>query len=174
MALEKLTVNRIGDEKVMSGVAKATGKPYNFRKVGIQVNEYPERWFDFTYNERNPLSVGQQYEFEVSSREYNGQTYWSAGFPKRGPGGGGGMSPEQYEKIMQMLNAINANVLRLLPSGNVSMAGVTNRAVQHAVPPAVGFDPAAIDAAFDAAYAANHPETDEEPSLASFDDLSKQ
>ena len=87
--MEKLTINRVGPEKVIEYTNKKTGKPDSFKKVGVQTNEYGERWFDVTFRGDVPVKVGQSYEFEISEREYTkkdgsiGKSY-DAKLPKAG------------------------------------------------------------------------------------------
>lgn len=108
--MEKLTINRIGQVRNKSGVARDTGQPYNFNEVGFQTNEHPERWYDFTFNgQSHGLEEGKEYDFEIKTREYNGKTYYSARLPKRG--GGGGMSDQDRALIKQAAdNSYAANV----------------------------------------------------------------
>ena len=87
--MEKLTINRVGPEKVIEYTNKKTGQPDSFKKVGVQTNEYGERWFDVTFRGDVPVKVGQSYEFEISEREYTkkdgsiGKSY-DAKLPKPG------------------------------------------------------------------------------------------
>lgn len=112
--MEKLTIARIGAEKVINYTNKKTGKPDSFKKVGVLTNEYGDRWFDITFRQEVPVKVGQSYEFEVKEREYNGKTYYDAELPRETHRpNGGGMSPEQYQTMMRLLEAINTNVLRV-------------------------------------------------------------
>jgi hypothetical protein len=102
---ETITIARIGQEKVIEYTNKKTGKPDSFKKVGVQTNEYGERWFDITFRGECPVKVGQTCEGEVSEREYNGKTYYDFKLPKE-ERGGGGMSPEQFAIINRRLEAI--------------------------------------------------------------------
>lgn len=86
--MEKLTISRIGQEKVVNYTNKKTGQPDSFKKIGIQTNEYGDRWFDVTYRNEVPVKVGQSYDFEISSREYNGKTYYEAKLPREGRAAG--------------------------------------------------------------------------------------
>src|SRR5260221_693837 len=80
--MEKLTINKFGEEKLKSGISQKTGKPYSFKTIGFVSNEYPDRWYNINYNTQNPLTLGKSYELETKSREYNGKTYYDAALPK--------------------------------------------------------------------------------------------
>lgn len=80
--MEKLTINKFGEEKLKSGVSQKTGKPYSFKTIGFVSNEYPDRWYNINYNNQNPLALGKSHELEIKSREYNGKTYYDAALPK--------------------------------------------------------------------------------------------
>lgn len=80
--MEKLTIAKLGQEKVINYTNKKTNRPDSFNKVGFQSNEKPEVWIDFTYRGACPLVVGNQYDFEVTPREYNGKTYYDAKLPR--------------------------------------------------------------------------------------------
>lgn len=161
MQTEKLTVNRLGEVKHFSG--SKNGKPYSFFKVGFQTNEHGDQWYNFAYNqEPNPLIIGKTYDLEIKPREYQGKTYYDAYFPKRQAGG---ISPEQWSKLIEKLDAINANVLRVV--GLMGPQAPTAAVISY---PQEGSDPDAIEEAFANAF----PETDEEPPVVSFDDPSLQ
>lgn len=81
--MEKLTIVRIGEIKTVQYTNKRTGKPDSFQKVGFQTREYPDRWFDLIFRGIPPITEGQSYEFELTSREYNGKTYWDAKLPNK-------------------------------------------------------------------------------------------
>src|SRR5487761_2309080 len=102
--MEKLTISRIGEPKTINFTNKRTGAPDSFQKVGFQTNEYADRCIGFTYHGTHRLEVGKQFDFELKSREYNGKTYWDASFPKVYGAAGGGLSPEQYMKLVEMIN----------------------------------------------------------------------
>lgn len=112
--MEKITISRIGIEKTINYVNKKTGKPDSFKKIGVQTNEYGDRWYDITFRGEVPVKVGQSYEVETSEREYDGKTYYDAKLPQERRSQAGGMTEEQYRSIMRQMQAINANVLRVL------------------------------------------------------------
>ena len=96
--VEKLTITRLGEIQNKSGVSQKTGKPYNFNVVGFQAAG-KEGWINFNFNgEHHSLEVGKEYEFTLSSREYNGKTYWSGAFPKSQD-----RTDEKIEKILNIL-----------------------------------------------------------------------
>lgn len=84
--MEKLTIARVGQEKVIEFTNKKTGKPDSFKKVGVLTNEYGERWFGVSFRGEVPVKVGQSYEFEIKTREYNGKTYYDAELPRQARG----------------------------------------------------------------------------------------
>jgi hypothetical protein len=86
--MEKLTVSRIGEVKTINYTSKKTGKPDSFNKVGFLTSEYGDRWFDVTFRGNVPIEIGNSYNFEIKSREYNGKTYWDAELPRAAKGGG--------------------------------------------------------------------------------------
>lgn len=123
--MEKLTIARIGAEKVINYTNKKTGKPDSFKKIGVLTNEHGDRWFDITFRGEVPVKVGQSYDFEVKEREYNGKTYYDAELPRETKGGG--MSSDQFTLLMRELRAINTNVLRVWaevdPAKDLTSAG---------------------------------------------------
>jgi hypothetical protein len=110
--MEKLTITRIGPVKEIPFTNKKTGKPDSFKKVGIQTNEYGDRWMDVAFRGEVPVEVGKSYEFTIKEREYNGKTYYDAELPRTNKGGG--MSGEQFERLMNGVNAANTNSLRAI------------------------------------------------------------
>lgn len=114
--MEKLTITRIGEPQNKSGVSQKTNKPYNFNVVGFQAQE-KEGWFNFNYNgdtTAHGLVVGKEYEFVLTSREYNGKTYWSAAFPKKEDIVAGEITNIQKDltKILLIVRNIEANVVK--------------------------------------------------------------
>ena len=82
--MEKLTIVKLGEQKKKEGISKNTGKPYSFMSVGFTTSEYgQERWYNLSFNGQCPIAEGTSYELEVTSREYNGKTYWDARFPSK-------------------------------------------------------------------------------------------
>ena len=114
--MEKLTINRIGEEKVINYINKKTGLPDSFKKAGIQTNEYGDRWFDVTFRGDVPVRVGQTYEFEVASREYNGKTYYDARLPNKTQQTDTRMT-ELENKITSLTLVVNRLVLALQDKG---------------------------------------------------------
>lgn len=105
--MEKLTIARIGQEKVIEFTNKKTGKSDSFKKVGFLTNEYGERWMDLAFRGQVPIEVGKQYDFEIKSREWNGKTYYDAELPRENRrAGGGGISEEQWVGLNRKLDAI--------------------------------------------------------------------
>lgn len=96
--MEKLTITRLGEPKTINFTDKKTGQPKSFQKVGFQTQEYGERWFDFAFDTTHSLKVGETYEMETKSREYNGKTYYDAKFPKKN----GGSSSEVMHELQVM------------------------------------------------------------------------
>ena len=112
--MEKITITRIGPEKVIEYTNKKTGKPDSFKKVGVLTNEYGERWMDIAFRGEVPVKVGQSYEVEITEREYTNRAgevkkAYEAKLPRENRGGGG-MSNEQFVQLNRTLNAILAEV----------------------------------------------------------------
>ena len=84
--MEKLLITRLGQEKTINFVSKKTNKPDSFQKIGFQSDKYSDRWFDFNFRGSHGLVIGQEYDFDLISREYNGKTYWDAKLSKKGDG----------------------------------------------------------------------------------------
>ncbi len=99
-------MNRLGQPKSIAYTNKKTGQPDSFQKIGFQANEYPDRWFDFTFRGAHGLNVGESYEMETASREYNGKTYWDAKLPKKQfqPSGDLLRIERKIDAIIAMLN----------------------------------------------------------------------
>ncbi len=81
--MEKITITRLGEPKVVNYTNKKTGKPDSFNKIGIQSQEHGAQWMDFTFRGNHGLSVGQVIEGDVVSRDYNGKTYYDFKLPKK-------------------------------------------------------------------------------------------
>jgi hypothetical protein len=81
--MEKLTIKRLGQEKTINFTNKKNGQPDSFKKIGFQTNEKGDQWYDFSFRKEHGLEVGKAYDFEISSKEYNGKTYYDAKFPKK-------------------------------------------------------------------------------------------
>lgn len=90
--MENLTVNKIAPPKTINFQNKKTGKPDSFQKVGFLSNEYPDRWFDIAFRGECPIVTGGTYEFEITSREYNGKTYYDAKLPQKRSAGTGDLN----------------------------------------------------------------------------------
>jgi phage FluMu protein gp41 len=81
--MEKLTIKRLGQEKTINFTNKKTGQPDSFKKIGFQTQEQGDRWYDFAFRTQHGLEVGKSYDFQVTTREYNGKNYYDAQFPKK-------------------------------------------------------------------------------------------
>lgn len=106
--MEKLTIAKLGEEKVINYQNKRTNRPDSFNKVGFQSNEHPQQWYDFTYRGACPLVVGNQYEFEVTPREYNGKTYYDAKLPRTEK------SMANLAPVMEAILKMDRNILATL------------------------------------------------------------
>lgn len=131
--MEKITISRIGQEKTIEYINKKTNQPDSFKKVGVQTNEYGERWIDITFRGEVPVKVGQSYEGELKDREYNGKTYYDFELPRTNRAAGAGMSSEQFQKLHSEVFATRQEVVmirqllqeaNLIPSARPVAAGV--------------------------------------------------
>jgi len=131
--MEKITISRIGIEKTIEYTNKKTGKPDSFKKVGVQTNEYGERWFDITYRGEVPVKVGQSVDVEISEREYVGKDgvtrkAYDAKLPQEKRGGGSGMNEDDKARMIRIERAVNAilNEFKIMRGGKSSLEGVVN------------------------------------------------
>lgn len=115
--MAKITITRIGQEKTINYLNKKKkthehpdGTPDSFKKIGVQTNEYGDRWIDITFRGEVPVKVGQSYEAELSEREYNGKTYYDAKLPRENRSGGG-MSNEMSQKIYSEIFAARQEIV---------------------------------------------------------------
>lgn len=103
--MEHLTINRVGEPKTINYTNKRTGQPDSFQKVGFQTEEHEGRWYDFTFRGSHGLEVGKEYDFETSSREYNGKTYYDAKLAKAAD-----KADEKLELILNRLVGLSMKV----------------------------------------------------------------
>ena len=72
--MEKLTISRVGQEKVVE--TKFGPK----KKTGVIFTEHPDIWHDIWLGD---LKVGQVLEGTREPREYQGKTYWNFNLPRK-------------------------------------------------------------------------------------------
>lgn len=106
--MEKLTPTRFSQVKDISG--SKNGKSYAFHSVGFQTREYGDRWFNFAFNDQNPLKEGQTYELEVKERPYkdkdnNDKVAYDAKFPDKV-----GILQKQVGNIMLKISELELRV----------------------------------------------------------------
>lgn len=116
METKQLTITRLGTPKTVNYTSKKTGQPDSFNKIGFQVVEFGDRWFDLTFRGQHGLVVGQKREFELSEREYNGKTYYDARLPKQHSPGASEMN---LAKLHDKLDTILAEVRMLRGQSDV-------------------------------------------------------
>lgn len=178
MAIEKLTIVRIGPVRTKQGVSKTTGKPYSFNEVGIQTNERGAQWVNFSFNGVEPgIEVGKTYDLDVTAREYvgkNGPTIaTNAKFPKKERFSTGMSEADQalLKRIHEEVYATRVSVQQLMGmlklSGTVtdSSKKIPGTSVEYPKGdyPANPFGEEDVDS-----------ESEEEPSLESLDNAAKQ
>ncbi len=132
--IEKMTVARLGEPKTINYTNKKTGKPDSFNKVGLLTKEHGEKWYDFTFRGNHGLEVGKQYEFELSSREYNGKTYWDAKFVKPAD-----KVDVKLEQILNKLVGINIDIQIL--KEHIVPAKEGHKGVKYPTAESEGIDP---------------------------------
>lgn len=154
--MEKLTITRVAPVKEISFTNKKTGKPDSFKKVGIQTNEYGERWLDVAFRGNVPVEVGKSYDFEVKEREYTARDgklkkAYDAELP-RASKQAAGMSSEQYQVLLREVRAVNTNLQALATllrdNGLVEKTSDGTRVPDFSTPPTEAYEDQGVPVEF--------------------------
>ena len=113
------------------------GKPYF--KVGIQTKEYGDTWINGLCNFAPKDWEGQAKELEIYDEEYNGKTYKKFKVPSSGRGGG--MTQEQFERIMAAIEQNHTLLKRVIGGVQEIYRKVNDDGLTSDGSPMPNFDP---------------------------------
>lgn len=108
--MEKCTITRLGEEKTVAYTNKRTGKPDSFNKVGFMCSERGQQWINFIFRGgSHGLAVGSTYDMDLTSKEFNGKTYWDAKMAKNSNG------TDKVSKPLEISRLENLVSLKVIP-----------------------------------------------------------